>query len=455
LSEAAEAEASKLVPDPGEHAGVWELAWPTMAAFGLQTVVGFVDMLFVSQLGTEAVAGVGIGSQIHFVAFALFAAVGTGTVALVSRAVGAGDERAADHTLQLSLVLSAMAGLILMLFAGFAHLPLQLFGAAPEVTEIGTSYLRILLVASVPLGIGMTLANGMRAAGDVRTPLIAGVLTNIINVIGDYALIFGNLGAPALGTDGSAWATMIAMTIGTVVYFAAWFWNYLAIPRGPLLRSLPASECRRIIRIGIPSALEQLAFNVGLFLFLRLVTEFGTPAVSAYMIGVRILAFSFIPGLGFATAASTLVGQHLGRERPDLAESSGWKATGGGMAVMTSAGAVIIFFADPISGMFGAAGGETHRLTTIFIYILGAVQPLMAMEFTISGALRGAGDTRFPLISLLTGLFVFRLGVASLLLYFTDPDVVAIWCCLLADYLVKATLLTLRFRRGSWKKLVI
>lgn len=439
----------------GEISGVWELAWPTMTAFALQTVVGLVDMLFVAQLGTEAVAGVGIGSQVHFVTFALFAAVSTGTVALVARAIGAGKGAEADRLLQTSLALTLVLGVLLTACAPLVPGLIALFRAAPPVAETASSYLAILLLYSVPLGLALTLSSALRAAGDVTSPLVIGLLANVLNVIGDYALIFGNLGMPRLGTDGSAIATGVAFGVAGVIYLAAWYTNRLRVQRGPLLRRLPWTDALRITRIGVPSALEHLAFNVGIFLFLRIVTDFGTEAVSAYMVGVRILAFSFIPGLGFATAASTLVGQYLGAGRPDLAAASGWRATGGAVVVMTTLGVVTVSFSESLSGLFGAAGALTTHLTALFIMILGAAQPLMAIEFAVGGALRGAGDTRFPLLSLMTGLFVFRLGGATLLLTFFDPTVVQVWCCLLADYLVKAVLLATRFRRGRWQHLQI
>ena len=203
--------------------------------------------------------------------------------------------------------------------------------------------------------------------------------------------------------------------------------------------------------MGIPTAIERGAFQLGLLLFLRIVADFGTEPISAYLIGVRILAFCFVPGFGFASAAATLVGQNLGAGRPDEAARSGWRATAGAVLVMSSVGLAIILLAGPLAGSFGAVGAETVRLAVIFIYILGAAQPLMAIEFTLGGALRGAGDTRFPLFALLTGLLVFRLGAAQFLARPLFGTVTAVWSCLLADYAVKATLLVWRFRSGRWK----
>jgi putative MATE family efflux protein len=278
---------------------------------------------------------------------------------------------------------------------------------------------------------------------------------NVINIAGDWILIFGNLGAPVMGTDGSAIASVIAFSVGALLYYGLWRSDRLVISWGTGLKGFSMPITRRILKIGSPTAVEQLAFDVGLFVFLRMVSQFGTEAVSAYMIGVRILGFSFIPGLGFSMAASTLVGQYLGARQPEEAARAGWRAVGGAMGIMTALGLLIIMLATPISDWFGAAGSNTTRLTVVFIYILGACQPLMAIEFAVGGGLRGAGDTRFPLFSMMVGILGFRLGVGWWVTTVMDGGVVALWTCLIGDYALRAGLLATRFWWGRWKTIRI
>jgi len=319
------------------------------------------------------------------------------------------------------------------------------------VVSLGGRCLRILLAFSIPVSVGATLAMGLRGAGDVRTPLAIGIVTNLVNVVACWALIFGRFGAPALGAEGSVWAAGISFVTGALLLLWLWRRGTLVLPAVPWRGHAASGLARRLLRVGIPTAIERGAFQLGLLLFLRIVADFGTEPISAYLIGVRILAFCFVPGFGFASAAATLVGQNLGAGRPDEAARSGWRATAGAVLVMSSVGLAIILFARPLAGSFGAVGAETVRLTVIFIYILGAAQPLMAIEFTLGGALRGAGDTRFPLFALLAGLLVFRLAAAQFLARPIFGTVAAVWSCLLADYAVKAILLSWRFRSGRWK----
>jgi Na+-driven multidrug efflux pump len=168
---------------------------------------------------------------------------------------------------------------------------------------------------------------------------------------------------------------------------------------------------------------------------------------------VQILSFSFVVGFGFNIAASTHVGQKLGAGDPGEAEKSGWRAMRLAVLTMALLSALIVAGANSIAS-FMIDDPEVIRLTVIFIYILGAAQPLMAVDFTLAGALRGAGDTRFPLYTTLAGLVVVRGSVAGVLA-FMDFGVEWIFGALLFDYCVKSSLLSARFRHGAWQKIVI
>jgi Na+-driven multidrug efflux pump len=181
---------------------------------------------------------------------------------------------------------------------------------------------------------------------------------------------------------------------------------------------------------------------------------YGTAAIAAYNVGAQVLSLSFIPGIGFATAAATLVGQHLGDGSPEAAERAGWRACLGAVASMTAVGLGVIASAEPLARLF-TDDPEVLSLTVDFIWILGAVQPLMAIDFAMGGGLRGAGDTLFPMLTIFIGLFIVRLVPAMTAALVFDVGVQVIWCALIGDYALKATLLARRFRRGRWKTLSV
>jgi len=445
------------VPGGGEslRLGIWELAWPSMALFGLHALVGVVDFVFVGSLGESAIASVGVAAQIHFVVFAVLSAVTTGTVAMVARSTGAGERGEVDRATTASVGLSVAIGLGLCGLIPASETIIGILGATDEVRSLGGSCLALLLAFNVPFALDVALSMALRGAGDVRTPLAIGVVVNLVNILLDWVLVFGHLGAPALGAEGSALATGISFLLGALIYLWLWRWGALVVGFAPWRASLEPERSLRLLRVGVPTALEQIAFQTGLLLFLSVVARFGTEPISAYLIGVRILSFCFVPGFGFSTAAATIVGQYVGAGLPDRAARLTWRATGGAIGVMGSVGLLIILFARPLAHLFGDVGEKTIDLSVAFITILGAAQPLMAVEFTLGGALRGAGDTRFPLLVILVGLFVFRLGGAVFVVMPIFGTVQAVWCCLLADYLVKAAMLAARFAAGRWKTIEV
>ena len=180
---------------------------------------------------------------------------------------------------------------------------------------------------------------------------------------------------------------------------------------------------------------------------------YGTEAFAAYNIGVNILAVCMTVGFGFSIAGSTLVGQHLGAKDPEAASRSGWRSLWLAVASMGSLGLIIVAFAQQLAAYFIGDDVKTIEYTVQFIYLLGAMMPLLAVEFAIGGSLRGAGDTRFPLIATVLGLLVMRCGLAAVAVYLKLP-VFWVYAALVGDYVLKGTLLIWRFRKGKWKKIV-
>jgi putative MATE family efflux protein len=236
---------------------VWTLAWPSMTLFALQSLVGVVDFLFVSSLGTQAIAGVGVAVQIQFLTFGLLEAVTTGTVALIAREIGSGRPFEAARVMRTALVLATGFGALLMLAIPASETIVGWMGVAPGVVSLAGRCLRILLGFGIPVSLGATLAMGLRGAGDVRTPLAIGIVTNLVNVVACWVLIFGRLGAPALGAEGSVWASGIAFVTGALLFLWLWQRGDLVLPVAPWRGNVTTALARRLLRVGIPTALER------------------------------------------------------------------------------------------------------------------------------------------------------------------------------------------------------
>jgi putative MATE family efflux protein len=438
--------------DPDLGRVVWSLAWPVIASLFSEAAVGLVDMLMVGRLGANAVAAVGVGAQILGSVSVVTMAVGTGTVALVARHVGAGEPARARRVTGQSLLAGfGLACLAILPVLAWAEEVVRLFGVEPGVVGPATVFTRLVML-SIPGGaVLFVVGSALRAAGDTRTPLAIGLVVNVVNVVLNYVLIFGALGLPALGVRGSALASTTAFTVGAAIGVALLALGRLRVRIG-LGDLVPDRQLMlRVVRIGAPTGLEQLAMQLGFLVYLVFASAYGTAAVAAYFIGVRILALSFLPGVGFATAAAALVGQNLGAGDPERATEAGRVAMQLAVRLMSAAGLLLVVFAGPIARLFVADAAVVED-TRWFIYMLGLCQPLMAIDYALGGALRGAGDTRFPLATLFVGLYGCRLLFAWTATHALDLALPWLWAALLGDYGARAALKSWRYRGGAWQR---
>lgn len=428
-----------------------DLAWPAIITNLLQSATGLLSVAIVGRaLGPSSVAAVGIGMRVFFLQQVVLMAVTTGTTAMVARAWGAGDREEAERVTRTSLWLCIVLALALTVPSIALADPLAgVFDLEPETHALTATYIRWMCASGGFLAINLVIGTALRAAGDTRTPLWIGAATMAVNVVALYGLVFGGFGLPVLGIRGVAIANGFAFLFGAVLSVALWLRGSLVVRYGPPGGDFARPRVRQLVRIGAPTGFEQGAFQFGFIAFVWLVALYGTEANAAYQIGVQILSFAFLVGFGFSIAASTLVGQHLGAGDPEGAATAGWRAVVLAIAVNSLFGAGIIAFAEPLAALT-IDDPEVIRLTVVFIYVLGSVQPLMAVEFTLGGALRGAGDTRFPLFATLAGMLGVRITTAAWMAW-QGWSVEWIYASLIADYVLKGAMLVWRFRSGRWK----
>ena len=436
-----------------ETLSIWGLAWPSILANILFAAVGIVGLKAVGALGTEALAAVGTGQRIFFVIQSLIMAVSTGTTALIARAYGSGNKNEGALVLFDSLWIGIALG-VFTTFIGWIYGEniLGLFGLNEQSKELAVDYLKYSMLFSAMFSASFIFGAALRAAGDAKTPLAIMIFQNIINVFLLIGLVNGSFGLPNLGVVGAAFAWGISFTIGTLICFFLWLSNLTIIKR-PNFNSFNRNRIKLILKISTPATIEQGIFQFGLLIYFWIISLYGTAPVAAYNIGINILMLSFMIGQGFSIAGATLTGQFLGADNPKEAKRSGWRSTGLSIISMTFIGLTVAIFSEEISG-FLINDPEVIRLTVIFVWFLGSMQPLMAIEFALGGSLRGAGDTKSPLIITMIGLVFFRLSVAFIFLVFNLP-IEYIFSSLMIDYLVKAVLFSYRFNSGKWiKKLV-
>ncbi|UCD85365.1 MAG: MATE family efflux transporter [Deltaproteobacteria bacterium] len=440
---------------PSVRKQIWVLAWPVLLNSLLFNMVEIIDTVMVGRLGPQAVAAVGLGGHVFSVVMVLLFAIAAGTIALVARSVGSNDKETAQQVLKQSMILAIIFSVVTMVPGiYFARDILALFRLEPEVTELGTPYVQIIMAAVIFLSVGIIFASGLQGAGDTRTPLYISIVINILNVGANYVLIFGKLGFPRLGVTGAAIGTAGSLGMGIVIFVFLFMSKRLILSMPVLPLKVDWDLIRRILRVGFPVALSQLLLQVGFLIYLRIMAIFGAKPVAAYVIGVRILTLAFIPGMGFAAAASTLVGQNLGAGFPEKAKESAREACRLAILFMSLLGTVFFLAARPI-GYLIIQDIEVVALTAIFIRILAVAQPMMAIDFTLGGALRGAGDTKWPLYAISVGFYLFRLPLAYFFAGVINLPILWAWMTLLVDYAVRNIIIISRFRSEKWKEIKV
>lgn len=425
-----------------------ELAWPGIIEQSVSAAGTALVFAFVGHLGATATAGAGAASNFLFLMFPVWRSLAIGTIAIVSRRMGQGQARdAADATRQ-SLMLGALAGILFGVgFVVFSAPLLRLLGAGEDVVAIGAPFLQVIGVSSGASTVWLIGTSAMRAAGDTRTPMWLTSAGVVVSVTLAYILI----DVVGIGPMGSAYAQAITWVLGMTAMLVI-LWRGVAglsIAGGPW--HLTTTTIRRIFSISLPSAAESATFSFGILALSGLVFRLGTDQVAAHQIVGQIETFSFFPCIGFSAAASALVGQALGMHDVRRASRAGWSAAG--MAVVWSviAGSAFVVFPAFLIAIFtNAPTVVTAGLGALVV--IGIAQPAQGAIFTLGGALRGAGDTRYPLAISLLSWFVVRLPLAYILAFPLGMGLTGIWSGVAVDYFVRCALMIVRFRTGAWAR---
>ena len=272
---------------------IWELAWPAILSNLLFAIIGIVSIKIVGTLGASAIASVTTGHRIFFALQAILMAVSAGTTALVARSWGAQDYEEAAKVTSVSLWIGNLVALALTIPCFFFSSEVAgVFGLDEETTAQAAIFIQYLSVFNVAFAINMVISAALRAAGDTKTPLWIGVLTNIVNVVLVYVLVFGYGGFPAMGVPGAAIANGVSFLFGALILLALWKGGKLKVGVGGR-GSMTSLRVRQLVDIGYPAGVEQFVFQVGFVAFLWLVAYYGTEAFAAY--GICLLYTSPSP----------------------------------------------------------------------------------------------------------------------------------------------------------------
>lgn len=431
---------------------VIQLAWPAVVEQLLVQLFSMADMMMVGGVGPAAIAGIGLTNQPVFLALSAFMALSVGTTALVARFIGAGNGEEANAAARQTLLIVGALGVVATIVIYFFARPIVLFmGAQGDAIGYGITYLRVIALSFIPQTIGMGVTAILRGAGDTRTPMRYNIIANVVNVILNLLLINGYLGFPRWGVFGAALATAVGRAVGMILALIA-ITNGKSILHVSLKdRFVPRFDLiKRMTIIGAPAMLEQVIMRLGIIAFTLVVADLGTNVFAAHQIGISIVGLSFTPGMGFGMAATSLVGRSLGRKRPDWAELYGWQTRRIGNMVAGLMAIVFFLFGRQLASLY-TSDPEVIQNAAIALKIIALVQTLQSTQFILAGALRGAGDTRWPLISTMAGVVGVRVVLAFLFVKVLGWGLPGAWIAMACDQSTRSAFIYFRYRSGHWK----
>lgn len=458
----AEAERAVIGPAPAAldesklTRSVIRLAWPVVIQQVSFTTVQLVDTFLVGHLGEDALAGVGLASILYWFPLSGMFAIGIGGTAVVARNMGAGRAEQADVTLRSAQMLALIWGVAMgaVFFVGAAPM-LRIMGAEPKALDEGVLYIQA-AAFGIPFYTLLYASNAcLQGAGDTRTPMLIMLVVNLINGVVAYVLINGPGPFPEYGVRGSGLGYLAAALAGAFLVLGFLIRGKSALHLTPSRAlSVEPAETGRVLRVGLPSGVEQLQFQMAFLLYTRIIATLGTTALAAHQVALRIEGLSFQPGFGLGVAAATLVGQSLGASRPDLSEKAATSAARIAFVFMTATGVVLMIFGGPITRLF-IDDDDVVDIGRKLLLIFGFALPAMAVSLSLGGALRGAGDTRSVLGIMTLGVWGVRLAPAYLLAVVAGFGVPGAWVAAVTDINSRALLMFLRFRQGHWKRIRI
>lgn len=426
---------------------VMKLSLPAALGSFVDMLQVLIDLIMVGRLEVAATAAVGIGLQFAALFYTLIGILFIGSNALMSRSLGAKDYDRASLAFGSFLSLGAFLAIPSVLIASyFAYLPFVLMGAEGRVAALGTEYLFVLSFSLPAMIFNQIVFSAFSANADVKTPFKIKFLMAFVNVAISYLLIFGTSYTPAFGVGGAAAGTVIVTYIESIIYVVMMELSARPFSFG---FSWSLDLIKRGLNIGIPAGVERLINYSSFLIFTRIIADFGTAIMAGYQIGLRVEGLAFMPGVGFTIAAMALVGRNIGANDPDEAEKDALFTAMSAGGLMAVAGIAMIVFAQPIVSIFSTDSMVIEEGVR-YLQIVGLSQFPLGIAFVLSGAFRGAGDSRTSLKINVLSIWSFRIVPAFIAsIYF--ENILIIWIILLTETYIRAAWLFWTFKKGKWK----
>lgn len=417
----------------------------------LQMIAGIVSMGMVGRIDVLAVSALGISMRITQVVWGLFKGIATGATVFVAQYYGAGEYKKMLTVIQQTMLstIAVVAVLEALILIGAPAL-LRIFNPNALLMQQAVVYLRLVSFGLPFLAMMLVIGGVLQGMGNARTPMLITMTMNIVNIIVGYVLIFGKLGFPAIGIRGAAIATVIsqmaAVLLGLYVLF-----NKKGIMRDYFNKrffSVDIRQIREIYRVGLPSSMESVFWQLAAIIITRAILNFGETAFAAHQLGFQAESISYMPAAGFAVAATAFIGQALGAKDKDLAKLYFKQIMKGALVITMVSASILVFLPGPLMSLL-TNNKEIIGLSSIYLILMGIVQLPQNATGVLSGAMRGAGYTKVPMLVAGLGLWGIRVPLVLIVAYGMKFSIVAIWSVFCIDLCIRFIICFVMYKRKN------
>ena len=432
---------------------IFQITLPAVFDLLAQTLIMALDMKMVSSLGPSAISSVGVGTAGMYALIPALIAVATGTTALLSRAYGADNKLDGKKAFAQSFFIAVPLGIILtIIFLLFSEQIINLVGNAKDMNLSDAILYQNMTVIGFPfLGVSIATFYAFRAMGENKIPMIGNTLALVLKIILNFLLVY----LFKWGIFGAALSTTLTRLFSAIFSIYLVFWskkNWISLELKDLKFDYFTSK--RILKVGIPAAVEQLGLRIGMLIFEMMVISLGNLSYAAHKIALTAESISFNLGFAFSFAASALVGQELGKGSSQKALKDGYICTIIAMIVMSTFGLLFFIMPQFLISLF-TNDKDVIELSTMALKIVSICQPFSGASMVLAGALRGAGDTKSVLLITYLGIFLVRIPITYLFLDVLNFGLAGAWIVMTIDLVIRSSLAFYIFRRGKWKYLQV
>ena len=435
------------------------IALPSLVELVLTSLTSMADQIMVGrlpgQLGVQALSAVGLCMNPKVILMTALMAINTGTTAVIARYRGMGNQEKANQTFKQSLIFNIFLSAIMMVIGVvFARELIGLIagnGISETTVEYAVTYFRIQMYGFIPLMMTNTVTSTLRAIGDSKMPMVYNTIANVVNLFFNYGLIYGKLGMPEMDVAGASLATVIgqcvAFVIAMYIMFSKKRYVYLDFKEKTGYNKTIMSN---VLGIGLPSMLEQLCLRIGIIIYSRIVASLGDIAYATHMVCMNIQSLTFMSGMAFQNSATTLMGQSLGRRRLDMADNYTRMTRNISFWISCVIGVILALFGGQIVNIYNSTP-EIVEMGGKLLAIVAITQPFQSSQFVTTGALRGAGDTKYPAVVIFICTLIVRSVLGYIFVIQLNMGLIGAWFAIVVDQLLKTAMIFARYNTGKWR----